>query len=64
MSNAVLYREKPFSENLTTKLANVNIKKFLLRHITDFELELHLKNSKKFKLNLSLNGRAIFFHVS
>ena len=64
MSNAVLYREKPFSENLKTKLANVNIKKFLLRHITDFELVLHLKNSKKFKLNLSLNGRALFLHVS
>ena len=64
MSNAVLYREKPFSENLKTKLANVNIKKFLLRHITDFELVLHLKNSKKFKSNLSLNGRALFFHVS
>ena len=61
MSNAVLYSEKPFLENLRR---NVNIKTFLLRHITEFELVLHLENSKKFKSNLSLNDRALFFHVS
>ena len=33
---------------------NVNVEKFLLQHITDFELVLPLKNSKKFKLNRSL----------
>ena len=43
------------------KRANVNIKKFLSQHITDFELVMYLQNSKKIKLNLNLNGRALFF---
>ena len=38
----------------TLEEINVNVKRFLLWHITDFELVLHLKNSKKFKLNLTL----------
>ena len=42
-----------FSRKTLDKI-NVNVKKLLLRQITDFELVLHLKNSKKFKLNLSL----------
>ena len=53
-----------FSRKTLDKI-NVNVKKFLLRQITDFELVLHLKNSKKFKLNLSLffseNDGALFF---
>ena len=44
---------------------NVNVKKFLLRQISDFELVLHIKNYKKCKLNLSLfhskNFQALFF---
>ena len=44
---------------------NVNVKKFLLRQISDFELVLHIKNYKKCKLNLSLfyskNVQALFF---
>ena len=56
--------ERKFSRKTLDEI-NVNVKKLLLRHITDFELVLHLKNSKKFKLTLSLifskNGRALFF---